>query len=169
MVRTLILAGALLALTACASAPPRYAAAASNQSAGYGEQQIETGRYIVSFRAPDGAEASVLQDYAMLRAADLTLASNHDWFWVDRRSLDDENMVHTGPSIGVGLGGARFGGHSAVGASVGFNFPIGGQDRHLARAASLDIRFGDGPKPDDVNAYDARSVSANIRTRLHPQ
>lgn len=169
MMRIVVLAAAAMALVSCATAPPRYAAAGSPSSAGYVEQQIETSRYSVSFRAPSGAEAGVLQDYAMLRAADLTLLNNHDWFWVDRRALDDEGIVHSGPSIGFGFGGASFGRHTAVGTGVGINVPIGGYDTHIARAATVEIRFGTGPKPDDVNAYDARSVSTNIRSRLHPQ
>jgi len=170
MLRTLILIAATFALTACATgAPPRYAAAVSGNSAGYFEQQIETNRYAVTFRAPSGAEAGVLQDYAMLRAADLTLLNNHEWFWVDRRALDDEGMVHSGPSIGIGLGTASFGRHVSVGTGIGINVPLGGHDTHIARAATVEIRFGSGPKPDDANAYDARSAGAAIRSRLHPQ
>ncbi|MFT3726598.1 MAG: hypothetical protein QM759_02085 [Terricaulis sp.] len=170
MMQKHILAAALLTLAACATgAPPRYAAATGPSSSGYVEQQIETNRYSVTFRAPSGAEAGALQDYAMLRAADLTLSNNHDWFWVDRRALDDEGMVHSGPSIGFGFGGASFGRHTAVGTGIGINVPIGGHDTHIARAATVDIRFGSGPKPDDANAYDARSTAAAIRTRLHPQ
>ena len=170
MMRMLVLAIATaFMLAACATPALRYAAATTPSSSGYVEQQIETDRYSVTFRAPGGGEASVLQDYAMLRAADLTLEHNHDWFWVDRRGLDDEGTAYSGPSFGIGIGGASFGGHTGVGTSVGLNFPIGGQNSHVARAASVDIRFGSGPKPDDVNAFDARSLSTNIRARVHRQ
>lgn len=169
MIRTIILAAAALTLAGCATAAPPYAAAAGAGSAGYVEQQIETDRYSVTFRAPQGADANLLQDYAMLRAADLTLQNNHDWFWVDRRALDDEATVHSGPSIGFGIGGASFGRHSAVGTGVGINLPIGGHTGQVARAATVEIRFGSGPKPDEVNAYDARSLSTNIRARLRGQ
>ncbi|HVV32895.1 MAG TPA: hypothetical protein VHC73_06685, partial [Vitreimonas sp.] len=64
MIRTIILAAAALTLAGCATAAPPYAAAAGTGSAGYVEQQIETDRYSVTFRAPQGADANLLQDYA---------------------------------------------------------------------------------------------------------
>jgi hypothetical protein len=45
------------------------------------------------------------------------------------------------------------------------SFPLGNRGEQ-ARAATLEIRFGEGPKPDDPNAYDARSISTNLRSRL---
>lgn len=154
---------AALALAACQTTPT-YSAATSPSSSGYSETQIESNRYTVTYRAPGGADAQTLQDYALLRAADLTLEHNRDWFWVDRRNLSGEGR-HYGPSFGIGLGGASFGRHTGVGAGIGMNFPIGGGGGPTATAATLDIRFGDGAKPDDANAYDARSIAANLRAR----
>ena len=173
MIRTIIIAasfaGAAFGVVGCTTATPPYAAATTTAGAGYAEQQIESNRYSVTFRAPQGGDANLLQDYAMLRAADLTLAHNHDWFWVDRRALDDEGALHQGPTFGIGVGGASFGRHSAAGVGVGLNFPIGGHSEHVARAATVEIRFGEGPKPDAVNAYDAHSLSTTIRARLAGQ
>ena len=169
MIRVLAFA-AVLALTACATtgAPPPYAAAASPTSAGYFETQIESTRYFVNYRAPSGAEAARLEDYALLRAAELTLQNGRDWFWVDRRTLDQQDDGRSsGPRIGVGVGGATFGGNSSAGVGVGMTFPLGsGQAGLRARGATLEVRFGEGLKPDDANAYDARSTSANLRARI---
>jgi hypothetical protein len=167
MMRTLTFAAAAFALAACATTPPPYAAAPNASSAGYSDQQIESNRYSVTYRAPGGAEASLLQDYALLRAADLTLEHNRDWFWVDHRSTDNQVSSYSGPSIGIGVGGASFGRHTAIGTGIGMNFPLGGHATQRASAASVDIRFGEGVKPDDPNAYDARSIEANIRARLN--
>jgi hypothetical protein len=161
-IRAIVVAAAMLA--GCQSTPT-YSPATSAAGAGYSETQVEGNRYFVTYRAPDGADASLLQDYALLRAADLTLGNHHDWFWVDRRNLDGQGF-HSGPSLGIGLGGANFGHHAGVGASVGMNIPIGGGGGASATAASLEIRFGEGPKPDDPNAYDAHSTAANLRSRL---
>jgi hypothetical protein len=150
-------------LAACQTTPT-YTAAASPGGAGYSETQVEGNRYFVTYRAPGGADAQVLQDYALLRAADLTLEHNRDWFWVDRRSLNGEG-ANSGPSVGIGVGGGSFGHHSGVGVGAGFSFPLGGGGP-TASAATLEIRFGEGPKPDDANAYDAHSLAANLRSRL---
>ena len=68
MIRVLSFVAAAFALVACASTPaaPPYAAATSATSAGYSETQIESNRYFVTYRAPSGAEAARLEDYALL-------------------------------------------------------------------------------------------------------
>ena len=169
MMRVLTLATAAFALAACATAaPPPYGAATSTTGAGYSETQIEATRYFVSYRAPGGADAARLEDYALLRAAELTLANGHDWFWVDRRTLDGQNDGRrSGPSIGIGVGGGSYGRHSGASVGVGMTFPLGQSDRGAqARGATYEIRFGEGAKPDDANAYDARSTQQAIRTRI---
>jgi hypothetical protein len=163
LLRTFALAIAAAVLAACQTTPP-YAPSAAPGAAGYSETQIEANRFFVTFRAPGGASRSLLQDYALLRAAELTLQHGRDWFWVDRRTLDDRGR-RGGPSVGVGVGGASIGGHTGVGASVGMSFPLGGGGP-TATAATLEIRFGEGLKPDDANAYDAHATAANLRSRL---
>lgn len=163
MLRPIIFAAMAALLAACASTPT-YTPAVSPNGAGYSEQQIESNRYFVTYRVAGSGDAALLQDYALLRAADLTLANNREWFWVDRRNVEDTNP-NSGPSLGVGVGGGSFGSHTGVGASVGFNIPLG-HGGARARSATLEIRFGEGPKPDDPNAYDARSTASNLRGRL---
>ncbi|HWA01634.1 MAG TPA: hypothetical protein VG841_15105, partial [Caulobacterales bacterium] len=154
---------ALAAVAACASAPA-YVRAAGPNTAGYSEQQIESNRFYVTYRAPGGADQQLVEDYALLRAADLTLQQGRDWFIVDRR-VADQSMVDRGPSVGVGVGGASYGGHSSTGVGVGFSIPLG-HHGPTATAATLEIRTGAGAKPEDANAYDARETSANLSARL---
>lgn len=168
MIKRCIAIAAALALAACAtSAPPPYAPSASAEIAGYSETQVETNRYFVTYRAPGGADAALLQDYALLRAADLALQNGREWFWVDRRALDEQPSRSSGPSIGVGVGAGSWGGSSGGSVGVGINLPIGGQGGQRARAATLEVRLGEGPKPDDPSAYDARSVAASLRARFN--
>jgi len=169
MLRKVMIVGALLALCACASAPT-YRPATRAGAPGYSESAIESNRYFVTYRAPGAADAALVQDYALLRAADLTLQNGRDWFWVDRRTLDEDLAARrSGPSVGVGIGAGSWGGRSGGGVSVGVNFPLGGgSTTQRAQSATLEVRFGEGAKPDDPNAYDARAVAANIRARLAP-
>ncbi len=166
MIRLPLIAVVLAAaLAACATAPT-YQAATASGGPGYSEQQVEANRFFVTYRAPQGADAETVSNFALLRAADLTLQHNHDWFWVDARHVDASHSGYSGPSVGVGIGGASFGSHSAAGVGLGFNFPLG-HPHEMASAAMLEIRFGEGAKPDDPRAYDAHSVSANLRSRLN--
>jgi len=167
MLRNVLIGAAMLALSACASTPT-YTPAARSGGPGYSETAIESTRYFVTYRAPGAADAAVVQDYALLRAADLTLQNGRDWFWVDRRTLDEDSARRSGPSIGVGIGGGSWGRRGGGGVSVGMNFPLGGASGQRAQSATLEVRFGEGVKPDDPNAYDARAVAANIRARIAP-
>jgi hypothetical protein len=164
MIRPLVVLVAL-AVAACASAPT-YAPASSQTGAGYYERQIESNRYFVTYRASGNADAALLQDYALLRAADVTLEHGGSWFWVDRRALDEEGSYDSGPRFSVGVGGGGFGGRSGVGVGVGASFPLGGQPAQRAHSATIEMRIGEGPKPAEPNAYDAREISANLRSRL---
>jgi hypothetical protein len=166
MIRIFTIAAAL-ALCACASTPT-YPPAAIAVAQGYSETQIESNRYFVSYRAASGADRSLVHDYALLRAADLALQSGRDWFWVDRRSFDGESSGRSGASVGVGVGGGSWGGRSGTFGSVGVNVPVGSGGGGTVRAATLEVRFGEGVKPDDANAYDARVIATNIRARLTP-
>lgn len=166
MIRPLIFAAACAALAACASTPS-YAPATSPTSAGYSEIQIENNRYFVTYRAPGAADVRLLEDYALLRAADLTLQNGREWFWVDRRTLDEQDAQRSGPSFGVGIGGGSWGGRSGGSVGVGMSFPLGAGVQR-ANSTTLEIRMGEGPKPDASNAYDARAVSQNLRSRVTP-
>jgi hypothetical protein len=149
-----------LALTACATAPAPYGPSAKPGGAGYSETRIEADRYRVLYRAPNGSGAQA-SDYALRRAAELTLQSGHDWFAVTQRSVENGQRGGAGPRVGIGVGGVDFGGHGAVSVGTGVGFNLGGGDRGGA-LAMLEIRFGGGPKPADVNAYDARDVLASL-------
>jgi hypothetical protein len=162
----IIFAAALgAALAACASTPA-YTPAAAQGAAGYSERQIEDNRFFVTYRAPSATNAEQLNDFALLRAADLTLERGHEWFWVDRRSLEGQNERRSGFSFGVGVGAGSYGRNGGASVGVGTSVPLGGTVRGTANAATLEIRLGSGPKPDDPNAYDARAVSSNVRSRL---
>ncbi|MCR6643460.1 MAG: hypothetical protein NVV62_02450 [Terricaulis sp.] len=162
--RVFIAAFALAALAACASTPT-YAPASAPGGAGYSETQIESNRYFVTYRARGAAEASVLSDYALLRAAELTIERGGEWFWVDRRTMDEAN-ARSGPSVGVGVGGGSWGGRGGGSVGVGINIPLGGGGGQRAGAVTLEIRVGEGAKPDSADAYDARSTAQALRARL---
>jgi len=148
----------ILTLAACAT-PTRYGPAGSPHGVGYSERPIEPGRFRIVFRGGEGGGPQLVQDYALLRAAELTLANGADWFQVANRSTDVGPPA--GPAFSVGLGGASFGRHSAVGGGVSTG--TGGDATYIA---TLEIVIGRGPKPDTPDAYDARSVQGSLRARL---
>ena len=150
----------VLALTACATAPSAYGPAYGPRSAGYSEYRIEPGRYRVIYQGGPGAPPQQVADYALLRAADLTLEQGYDWFRITDRATD--GRPDRGPRLSLGTGGGSFGGRTAVGIGVGTTFSLGGGP---AVAQSIEVMMGRGQRPSDPNAYDARAVHDSLRPR----
>jgi hypothetical protein len=153
--KRLIGAIALLALAACATEPTVYGPAGSNTATGYREQRIENERYRVTFRANPDLKQPQVEDLAMRRAAEITLAQGYQWFHVVTRATDlvDGNR---GGGTSVGLGGSSGSYGSSVGVGIGFN--LSGDARRYETI--LEILLGRGQKPADPNAYDAQQVLA---------
>ena len=157
----LTLVSATFLLVACASSPPPYQPATSSTSVGYSHTVIEANRYRITYRGGDQATAN---DYALLRAAELTLANNQTWFQTLNTSTR-EQVSKSGPDISVGGALGSYGGHTSTGLGLGIGFPLGGSTPMAAR--TIEIITGTGPKPNDSNAYDAQSVANSIRMRLN--
>jgi hypothetical protein len=75
----ILLASMTLALAGCASGPG-YAPAKSASAAGYSERMIEKHRWRVHYTGTTAMSSIEVQDYALMRAAQLTLERGADWF-----------------------------------------------------------------------------------------
>lgn len=147
------IAGGLLMLAGCASGPEPYGPAQGRGDTGYGVQQIESDRLRVSYRARDSATA---RDYALRRAAEVTLDKGADWFRVVSAFSDVEGRPGGGTSVSVGGSGGSRG--SSLGVGVGIDLSGGGRET----VHDLEILIGSGPKPEMENVYDARSVRDSL-------
>jgi len=145
---------ALLALAACSTAPTVYGPAASIDATGYREQRIENERYRITFRANADLKPPQVEDMALRRAAEITVAQGFQWFTVVTRNTDlvGGSMTPTGPSVGIGGSTGSYG--SGVGLGLGFNF---GADTRQYQSV-LEVMLGRGAKPSDPNAYGAQQV-----------
>ncbi len=77
---------ALLTAAGCATAyGPVYERATSQYDDGYSEQRIDDNRYRVQYRV-ENADPQLAQDWALRRAAELTIQRNYDWFQVISRN-----------------------------------------------------------------------------------
>lgn len=147
------------ALGACASTPTVFAPATRAGGVGYTDMKIEPGRYRVTFRGGAGATAAQVSDYALLRAAQLTLDDGYDWFQVvDRYMAQVGNS--SGPQFSLGVGGGSGGyNDSAIGAGVGTTFNLGGG---AMMHQTLEVLMGKDPRPAGFDFYDARQVRNSI-------
>lgn len=160
-----LIAAAGLALSACASLAP-YGPQMGPGGQGYAEQRIESNRYRVSYNGV-GAPGPVA-DFALLRAAELTLAEGYDWFEVTQRWTDGRPDSAGGlrPSVGVGYGSGRYsspyGRYSSSGVGVGVGLHFSGPS---PTSTTLEVVMGNGETPDRPNAYDASGVRDSLGAR----
>ncbi len=162
MKRAIALVFAANLLPAC-STPTFYGPAVTPTGSGFWETRIENDRFRVSYRGGSGAPVAQVEDYALFRAAEVTTASGYDWFRIVGRYA--EGYAPRGPQLSVGGGSTSFGRRSAVGLGVGTSFdPSGGPQM----AATLEIKLGKGPEPDERDVYDASDIIRTIGPRLPP-
>jgi outer membrane protein TolC len=152
---------AALALAGCATQPTVYQAAAAPAAVGYSDYRIENDRFRVTFQGGPGASPQYVSDLALLRAADLAIASGYDWFRVTDRFT--QGRGDSGPRVGLGLGGADFGRRSSVGVGLGTSFSLGGGP---SVQVTLEVMMGKGERPRDRDTYDARSLRQNLAPRV---
>ena len=161
MIRPLFAAAtAALLLAACAT-PTVYGPAnpASRTSVGYSEYRIENNRYRVTFQGGPGAPERQIADYALLRAAEITIRDGYDWFQVVDR-FGGPVSLNSGSSMSIGTGGGSYGRHSGFGVGVGTSFDLSGGP---AYTHTIEFFEGRGSKPADPSGvYDARQLAAAL-------
>ena len=147
---------AVLTLVACETGPEPYKAATGNQARGYQDLQIESNRFRVAYRSEDARTA---HDYALLRAAELTLAQGADWFRVVN-AYSEGRAPERGGNTSVSVGGSTGSYGSSVGVGVGIG--VGGGRVSGDAERVLEILTGTGPAPDDPAVYDAAEVQGSL-------
>ena len=157
-----LIAASVLVLSACASLAP-YGPQQSARGQGFSEQRIESNRFRVTYNGV-GAPGPVA-DRALFRAAQLTVDQGYDWFEVTQRWIDGRPDSAGGvrPSVSIGASSGRYGGWSTSGVGVGVGLNFSGPQ---PTSTTLEILMGRGARPDRPDAYDARQVRDNLRSRF---
>ena len=106
-----ILSG-FLALAGCTS-PAVYRPADTEHRSGYSDERIADNRYRVTFRGNSATERETVENYLLLRAAEVTRDAGYGWFVFDTRNTESKTTYHTdfagwpgwGPGWRAGFGG----------------------------------------------------------------
>ncbi len=164
---------ACLALTACASSP-QYVAADDAGDFGHYATKLADNRYRVVYNGNDRVDLNRTKDYALLRAAELTLQEGYSWFEVvDRATKSSERGVEPGASASFersydverscGLLGCSERVRPRRTTTVGID-TRGPEERH---SHALEILMGNGEMPQrGGNFYDAANVAKSIWERM---
>ncbi|WP_420479066.1 CC0125/CC1285 family lipoprotein [Brevundimonas sp. FT23028] len=171
----LLVTAAALALSACATATPYGPASAQNRY-GYSEQRVDSDRFRVNFAGNSVTSREQVEMALLLRAAELTLESGHDWFATVNRSTDRDVRLQATRDPFADSRYSPFWGPNwryysrGYWSPWGYRGPIGGDldVREIDRfEATAEIVMGRGPKPtNDPNAFDAREVVSNLGGRV---
>ncbi len=155
----LVLTGLLV--TACASGPSAYGPVDADSRDGFRSTQLEQDRFRVSFR---GNEPLEVQDYALLRAAEITLDEGYSHFKILDGYMTD-NAGRRSPfstSVGVGFGGRGYR-HGGTRTHIG----IGVDDVVKAidgdsYTSIIEVRLLHSGSQ-DPSVYDAASVAGSVK------
>lgn len=158
--------------TACSSQSPYRDA--SRGGYGYKETRISEQRYRITFNAR-GDNSAAAMDYALLRAAELSLEKGYDWFEVVDRQTEiirgerasgsqlSASRNYYDNSVRCGLLTCRDQPHAHT--EYGARINMG--DEHSKVQVQLEIWMDKGVRPDSRNAYSARDVSDNLHQGLN--
>lgn len=175
---TIVLFTALL--VACATETP-YKPAEGRGDYGYTETALDDNRYRITFVGNSTTPSETVQDYALLRAAELTLAKGYDWFETADRN-EDKKVRNTTVDSGFGSTYHQsqtyyrncdlLGNCDTVVSGGTFVTPGSGVTTTSSRTSysySLEVLMRKNPKDDNVRSYDARRLANALRSRLIDQ
>ncbi len=159
-------------LAACASTSA-YVPARSVGDYGYYSSRISENRYRVVFNGRSSTSAGAVKDYALLRAAELTLQEGADWFQIVDRETEKTTTSAPSPSSGIhhervverdcGLLGCKTTTRPATTATVA----VDARSSRAKVSSSLEIVIGKDPMPAEDGAYyDADKVASSLRASM---
>ncbi|MEL7490941.1 MAG: hypothetical protein AAGJ73_09480 [Pseudomonadota bacterium] len=157
-----IMALAALAAGCVTAVGTSYGPAADAKGFGYEDSRIEDDRFRIIFRGDGATPAEAVEDFALLRAAELAIENDFDWFRIvsSNTVAEDRGGVGVGAGFGSGSYGRRGGVNVGVGGDLG---TIGGRRFFTTR---MEVLCGRGPEPDEGEVYNAREVATSIRERI---
>jgi len=166
--RYLLMIIALATLCACATSGPNYTSANGSGGQGYHDSKLADGRYRVSYSGGRTDTAAEVKDLALLRAAELTMLEDFDWFRIVDRETVKNVEDRASREIAVrqpqrvtrdcGLLGCTSSvepGYSGVG--------IASTQRDQRYETTLEIRMGKGEISDPSSIYNARELYKNLK------
>lgn len=151
-------------LAACTS-QPLYAPAAGPNQAGYTETRLGDNRFRVGFTGRRETTSDQVKNFAMLRAAEVTVLYGYDWFKI---ISSDNNIANprTEPrvSIGVGVGtGCRPYGCGVLGSRWYTGARVDNFYDSERHHTSLEILLGKGEPDNPQEVYNAEELLKYLR------
>lgn len=163
-------------LVGCATETP-YKPAEERGDYGYTETELGDNRYRITFTGNSSTPSETVQDYALLRAAELTLTKGYDWFEAANRN-SDKSVRSTTTDTGFGAGVSRsqtayrncdlLGNCDTVVTSGTFATGPGvaTTTNRTSYQYSIEVVMRKNPMEDSAGSYDAQRLANALRARL---
>lgn len=144
------------------------------QATGYTDRELSPGRWRVTFSGNSATPREAVEDYLLLRAAEVTLASGGTHFIFDTRDTRAETRYQAdpmGPHYGFAPYGGFWGGYWGFRPRWGYDpfgppVVISSTTRYQAFAEIVVLQPGQEAR--ETRAVDARAVVANLRPAPPP-
>ena len=165
--------GLCAALAGCMTPAP-YAPRRPGAVTGYTDRELAPGRWRVTFSGNSVTPRDTVEDFLLLRAAEVTLASGGTHFIFDTRDTRQQTRLYAdpiGPGPGLYGGGGFWGGYWGFRPRWGYDpfgppVMISSTTRYEAYAEIVILR--PGQERDERRAIDARAVVTNMRPPAPP-
>ena len=87
----------LLTLAGCVAMPAPYAPRGPGESTGYTDRELAPNRYRITFTGNSSTPREQVEDYLLLRAAEVTLAAGYSHFLFDTRDTKADTRITAFP------------------------------------------------------------------------
>lgn len=87
-IRTALTFAVLTFLSGCANEPAPYVPKAAGSTTGYTGTQLTTDRYRITFTGNASTDRQRVEDYLLMRSAQVTLKAGRNWFMFDTRTTE---------------------------------------------------------------------------------
>jgi hypothetical protein len=110
-IKRLVLPLLFLAVAGCTTPAP-YKPAESGHGTGYSDERLADNRFRVTFTGNSATRRETVEDFLLLRSAEVTRDAGYQWFTFDTRSTEAKTVYHSdfagfpgwGPGWGPGFG-----------------------------------------------------------------
>lgn len=157
-------------ISACASHPTAYVHASGADGYGYSESQLGDNRYRVTFSGNSSTSRNRVKDFALERAAQLTLRDGHEWFRVVGQDTDHESSSTPATTTTVAQPASVRRDCGLLGCTTSVTPAYTGvtvSTRHSRNryTSSIEIVMGDGNPADPTTVYDASALYHFLDTK----
>ena len=147
----------IVALHGCATAYQK-----SGFSGGYSETQLDENVFKVTFHGNGYTGRERVEDFTLLRSAELTLENGYKYFAVIDENSYTSNSTYTTPTTSYTTGSAYGNGNYAYGNATTTTY--GGQTYNISKPSSSNTIVCFKEKPSSIFTYNAEFIYINPAT-----